>query len=322
MKAGWPVDKQTNRQTRQKLGKVTSHIVEAAVQRMEELSSRGDKWQWAHHKAVTAKGAWGWKVVVPGSPQLRLSDVEFAIAARLSFGLHPFSARAMGQMPDHCPLCVKRRTGEPESLRQEPWHWLTCSWLMKRELSRRHDAVVDATAQVAWQVGAQVQREVEDLDQDSMQRPDLQIVFPGRTLLVDVVVSHPLTAAAVAAGGSLATNATKSEEQEVCRCSIAAPGRAAEPVARNVRRYGERRGATGAGHRRGGREVERGHLEQRPHRADAAGLHSSSGAAGQCTRDADGLLADDEQAGCVGIRGESGEQDGGCERARRGVSAG
>ena len=53
--------------------------------------------------------------------------------------------------------------------------------------------MVDATARIAWLVGAQVQREVKGLDPNSKQRPDLQIVFPGRMMLADVVVSHSLT---------------------------------------------------------------------------------------------------------------------------------
>ena len=74
--------------------KAHSYLVEAAVQRMRELSRRGERWQFAHHKAITAKGAWGWKVVKPESPQLRLSDVEYAVAARLNLDLQPFSRRA------------------------------------------------------------------------------------------------------------------------------------------------------------------------------------------------------------------------------------
>ena len=86
------------------------------------------------------------------------------------------------------------------SLAEDPWHWLTCPRLSKGELSRRHDSVVDATPRVAWQVGAQVQREVEGLDPNSKLRPDIQIVFPGQMLLADVVVSHSLTPNTIARG--------------------------------------------------------------------------------------------------------------------------
>jgi hypothetical protein len=42
-------------------------------------------------------------------------------------------------------------------------------------------------------IGAQVKREVKGLKRDSNIRPDLQLFFPGRMLLTDVAVSHPLT---------------------------------------------------------------------------------------------------------------------------------
>ena len=54
--------------------KANSNLLKAAVQRMKERSRRGDKWDWAHHRAITAEGARGWKVVRPESAQLRLSD--------------------------------------------------------------------------------------------------------------------------------------------------------------------------------------------------------------------------------------------------------
>lgn len=76
--------------------------------------------------------------------------------------------------------------------------------LVSGELRRRHDAVADAVSRVAWQVGAQVRREVGGLDPNSKQRPDLEVVFPGRRLLTDVVVSHSLTPSAVDHGKSTA----------------------------------------------------------------------------------------------------------------------
>ena len=170
--------------------KANTHIVQAAVTRMKEQARRGDKFEWAHHKAITAKGAWGWKVVRPEGPHLRLSDVEYVLAARLNLALPPFPARAMALLPEHCPLCAHL---SPTSLRDDPWHWLACRSMTNGELSRRHDAVMDAIARVAWQVGAQVKKEVRGLDPNSQQRPDLQIAFPGRMLLTDVAVSHSLT---------------------------------------------------------------------------------------------------------------------------------
>ena len=187
--------------------KANSHTIEAAVRHTKEQSRQGDRWEWARHKAVTAHGAWAWKAARPEEVQQRLSDVEYAIAARLNLGLNPFPARAMNALPEHCPLCTHRFTGKPVSLRDDPWHWLTCLSMTKGEVSRRHDAVADAIARVAWLVGAQVRREVEWLDPHSKRRPDIQLVFPGRMILSDVVVSHSLASRWVSRNGSSATEA-------------------------------------------------------------------------------------------------------------------
>ena len=186
--------------------KATQHSLEAAVQRMKEESRRGDKRWWAHHKATTAKGAWTWRATQPESAQQRLSDVEYALAARLSLDLRPFPAHVAETLPEHCPMCRHGMTGELVSLRDEPWHWLVCTSMKNGELRRRHDAVVDVIARVAGQVGAQVMKEVEGLDPDSKQRPDLQLVFPGRMLLSDVSVSHSLTVYLIARGSSSASS--------------------------------------------------------------------------------------------------------------------
>ena len=108
----------------------------------------------------------------------------------------------MKALPEHCPLCTHSQTGAPVLLRDDPWHWLTCAPLTRGELTRRHDAVVDAIARVAQLVGAQVQKEVHGLDPHSTKRPDLLIVFPGRMLLVDVVVTHSLTGSRITRGQS------------------------------------------------------------------------------------------------------------------------
>ena len=104
-------------------------------------------------------------------------------------------------LPSNCPLCKSR-----VQLDNDPWHWLTCAHMRNGELTRRHDAVVEAISCVARQVGAQVRTEVTGLNPCNDQRPDLQIVFPGRMLLSDVSVSHTLTPAGVA---SLQSQASK-----------------------------------------------------------------------------------------------------------------
>ena len=189
--------------------KATAHIAKAAVQESRSRARQGERWQWAHHRAITAKGAWGWKVVRPEDPQLRLSDTQYAIAARLSLALPPFPPSTMRTLPDECPLCTHRKTGAPVSLAADPWHWLSCSDMMRGELTRRHDAVVDAVCRIARQVGAQVKTEVRGLDPHSNQRPDIMLVFPGRVVLADVSVSHSLTPAQITNGSAAASQQSK-----------------------------------------------------------------------------------------------------------------
>ena len=186
--------------------KATTHLVQAAVKGMKEQFKRGEKREWAHHKTITAKGACSWKLVRPDSPWRRLADVEYAIAARLNVGLQPFAACTMAMLPEHCPMCSHRSTGAPVPLRDDPWHFLACVGMTKGELSRRHDAVADAVGRTAWMVGAHVKKEVEGLDVNSKQRPDLSICFPGRLTLSDVSVSHSLTVGRVAKSRNAASN--------------------------------------------------------------------------------------------------------------------
>ena len=87
--------------------KANQHSLKAAVESMKEQSKRGEKLRWAHHKAVTLKGAWGWKMVRPEDPRQHISDVEYAITARLNLDLKPFPARAtQSKLPtlEKCPF--------------------------------------------------------------------------------------------------------------------------------------------------------------------------------------------------------------------------
>jgi hypothetical protein len=93
----------------------------------------------------------------------------------------------MSTLPDRCLTCTNPATGEHRSLLDDPWHWLSCNSLKMGEVSNRHNAVADTVGRVAGLVGAQLRREVKGLDPHSNQRPDLQLVFPGRMVLTDVV---------------------------------------------------------------------------------------------------------------------------------------
>ena len=76
----------------------------------------------------------------------------------------------------------------------DPWHFLICGSQSYREVSARHHAVNDALYRAVLLTGGQAVREVKGLQAGSGLRPDLQIVYPGRHVLSDVAVVHPLSA--------------------------------------------------------------------------------------------------------------------------------
>ncbi|HEY4386620.1 MAG TPA: hypothetical protein VGN34_19355, partial [Ktedonobacteraceae bacterium] len=190
--------------------KATSHQHEAAMKQLKQQSREGNKLPLAHMKAITTQAAWAWKMALPLGPRLRLSDTEYAIAARLNLGLPPFPD--METLPEHCPLCVHRMTKEPISLRDDPWHYLSCAAMTTGEGNIRHNEIADVLQHTALLLGAQARREVKGLAEKSKVRPDLQIFFPGRMLLTDVVVSHPMTASRVERHQSSTTTAQHNKQ--------------------------------------------------------------------------------------------------------------
>lgn len=97
-------------------------------------------------------------------------------------GLRPYRT----VLPDKCASC-----GNPDALKRDPWHHLSCNGHKRHELTLRHDTVVQAIYHHAHYAGAAVTREPAGLSSEDRQRPDLHIVIAPRSILTDVVVSHP-----------------------------------------------------------------------------------------------------------------------------------
>jgi hypothetical protein len=74
----------------------------------------------------------------------------------------------------------------------DSWHYLNCPSQAAREVTSRHNAVVDALYHAVLVTGGQAGREVKGLQAERDLRPDLQIVFPGEHVLTDVAVVHSL----------------------------------------------------------------------------------------------------------------------------------
>ena len=92
--------------------------------------------------------------------------------------------------------------GRPEGHipRDDPWHFLSCTKLRGREITARHDDVGRALYRNAMTMGLKAQLEPKGLHTSNRLRPDLLISLPGRRILTDVAVCHPLAPGAVKVG--------------------------------------------------------------------------------------------------------------------------
>jgi hypothetical protein len=172
------------------------HRFDASLTAAKQMRKQDGGAALAHAKAISAPLASAWKRTAPTHPLLKLRDTQFRIGARLNLGLPPFSD--MRELPDSCPLC--RRV---DAISKDAWHFLYCSTQMPLEINTRHNAVVDALYYAVLIMGGQAVREPKGMHREDGRRPDLQVVFPGKHILTDVVISHPLSAGRldIACGG-------------------------------------------------------------------------------------------------------------------------
>jgi hypothetical protein len=101
----------------------------------------------------------------------------------MNLGLQPFH----NKLPSACPSCIKRN-----ALAKDSWHFLSCNHWKRRQVTVRHDAVVNALWSYVNTIGAMAMREPGGMVKGDRRRPDLLLTFPGQQILTDVVVSHPL----------------------------------------------------------------------------------------------------------------------------------
>ena len=100
------------------------------------------------------------------------------------------------------------------AIRNDPWHYLSCKKLSRGEITVRHDDVGRTLHRNALTLGLKAQLEPKGLQADSNLRPDLLISLPGRTILTDVAVCHPLAPGAVKRRGGKLARARKVEQRK------------------------------------------------------------------------------------------------------------
>ena len=185
----------------------TSNTYKASLQRTKELEKTDGGRALAHLVAVSAPRAWAWKSVAPTSKELELTDTQYRLAARLNLDLQPMEGAAA--LSDDCSLC-----GRSNAIRNDPWHYLSCKKLSRGEITVRHDDVGRTLHRNALTLGLKAQLEPKGLQADSNLRPDLLISLPGRTILTDVAVCHPLAPGAVKRRGGKLAKARTAEQQK------------------------------------------------------------------------------------------------------------
>jgi hypothetical protein len=192
----------------------TNSFYKASLQRATDAKKEDDGRARALLTSVSAPRAWTWKTVLPTSRALELTDTQYRLAARLNLGLPPVDGVDLGELPDNCPVCADVKNVPYRSIRDDPWHFLTCKKLSKGEISTRHDQVAEQVSRCAQLLGIRVRREATGLDEDTSLRPDLLLTLPGRTVLSDVVVCHPLAPGARNTSGTRKLCTAKDSERK------------------------------------------------------------------------------------------------------------
>jgi hypothetical protein len=168
-----------------------THSFEASLTAAKKNKKQDGGMALAHALAHSAPQASQWKQATPCTALTTLTDTQYRIAARLNLGLQPLDPVRMKELPASCPNC-----NDDDSIINDGWHFLHCRKQQSGsgEISTRHHAVVNALHHSVMTVGGQAVREPKGLVSDRRLRPDLEIVFPGQHVLVDVTIGHPLTA--------------------------------------------------------------------------------------------------------------------------------
>src|ERR1700761_527783 len=141
----------------------------------------GEKREAARLLAVRADGASVWKTTTPSTAQSTLSDTHYQIAAKLALGIPPVS------LPSDCSSCHKAN-----ACAADPFHPLSCNSQKGREITLRHDAVVNDLQHGIRAAGGACTKEPTRLSADGdNSRPDLQAVIGAEQVLVDVTIGNP-----------------------------------------------------------------------------------------------------------------------------------
>jgi hypothetical protein len=127
-----------------------------------------------------AQHASDWKAAIPSNSDLILTDTEYRISAKLNLGMKM-------DLPDDCHSC-----GIKDAVKKDPWHYLSCNHHKRKEITIRHNLVLQVLYRLINYVGGVAVREPIDLHNKDGRRPDLELILRSLHALLDVMIVNPL----------------------------------------------------------------------------------------------------------------------------------
>ena len=131
-------------------------------------------------RCISAHHASDWKAAIPSNSDLTLTDDQYRIAAKLNLGMKM-------DLPDDCHSC-----GIKDAVKKDPWHYLSCNHHKRREITIRHNLVLQVLYRLINYVGGVAAREPIDLHDKDGRRPDLELILRSLHALLDVMIVNPL----------------------------------------------------------------------------------------------------------------------------------
>ena len=121
-----------------------------------------------------------WKEAIPTNKDTTLTNTQYQIAARLNLGIPMRS-----QCPD-CHGCHVRN-----ALKNDPYHYLSCPAHRRREITFRHNLVLQVVHRYINYVGGVAVKEPHDLHDADGRRPDLQLILRDVTCIMRCSYQSP-----------------------------------------------------------------------------------------------------------------------------------
>jgi hypothetical protein len=152
---------------------------------ISQLSDKFRQGHAVHMASLKNPHAGRWLSVIPRARRFVMTDAEFVVAARARLYVQGHRVPLV-----YCS-CQPFRDGVVGHYVEDPLHALSCKLTRGREVTWRHDIVVDPVATGLRQCGTRVRVEQMSDEQNSKQRPDIFAIISGQPTFIDVGIVQP-----------------------------------------------------------------------------------------------------------------------------------